>query len=104
MAAVDADMEGELSFGSDLIDSLNEALLFAEGKGDGIVHVRANAREARERAGLEPAEMAQLMGLPVTAWLAKETAEKPLQGPEAVLALVIARDAGVVRSALGLLA
>ena len=56
------------TFGEDLIQSLNEALAHAKGKGPALVHAAVDPRQIRTRAKLTQAQMAPLMGMSLSGY------------------------------------
>ena len=88
------------TFGSDLIQSLNEAIAYARGEGPGTLHVPITPREVRKQANLTPAQMAPLVGMSVVGYREWEQGTRRVSGPAAVLLLVIQREPAAVKRAL----
>ena len=88
------------TFGDDLIQSLNEALVHAKGKGPAIVHAPATPREVRRQAKLTQAQMAPLMGMSVSGYRKWEQGTRRISGPAATLLRLIQKEPEAVRRAL----
>ena len=88
------------AFGEDLIQSLNEALAHAKGKGPAIVHAPVTPREVRKQARLTQAQMATLMGMSVSGYRKWEQGARRVSGPAATLLRIIEREPNAVRRAL----
>ncbi len=88
------------TFGEDLIQSLNEALVHSKGEGPAIVRSPIAPREVREQAKLTQAQMAVLMGMSVSGYRKWEQGTRRVSGPAEILLRVIAHDPNAVRRAL----
>ena len=88
------------TFGEDLIQSLNEALVHAKGEGPAIVHALVTPREVREQAKLTQAQMAPLMGMSLSGYRKWEQGTRRISGPAATLLRVIQQEPEAVRRAL----
>ena len=89
-----------ITFGDELIQSLNEALAHAKGEGPATVHAVLTPREVRERINLTQAQMAPLMGMSVSGYRKWEQGRRRVSGPAATLLQVIAREPEAVKRAL----
>ena len=88
------------TFGEELIQSLNEALAHAKGKGPAIVHAPVTPREVRKQAKLTQAQMAPLMGMSLSGYRKWEQGTRQISGPAATLLRVIRKEPEAVRRAL----
>ncbi len=88
------------TFGEDLIQSLNEALAHAQGKGPALVHTPVMPREVREQVKLTQAQMAPLMGMSLSGYRKWEQGVRQISGPAATLLRVIEKEPEAVRRAL----
>ena len=88
------------TFGEDLIQSLNEALAHAKGKGPAIVHASATPREIRKKVKLTQAQMAPLMGMSLSGYRKWEQGTRQVSGPAAALLRMIEKEPEAVRRAL----
>lgn len=87
--------------GAELIQSMEEALAHAEGRGPAVVHP-AEPREIRRLLGLTQAEMAPMLGMSVSGYRKWEQGQRRVTGPAALLLKVIEREPEAVRRALDL--
>ena len=87
-------------FGEDLIQSLNEALAHAKGKGPAIIHATVTPREVREQVKLTQAQMASLMGMSLSGYCKWEQGLRQISGPAETLLRVIEKEPEAVRRAL----
>lgn len=88
------------TFGDDLIQSLNEALAHAKGKGPAIVHAPVTPRKVRKQAKLTQAQMAPLMGMNLSGYRKWEQGTRQVSGPAATLLRIIEKEPEAVRRAL----
>ncbi len=88
------------TFGDNLIQSLNEALAHATGKGPAVVHAPVTPREVRRQAKLTQAQMAPLVGMSVSGYRKWEQSTRRFNGPAAALLRVIQKEPEAVRRAL----
>ena len=88
------------TLGSDLIQSLNEALAHAKGEGPAIVHAPVTPREVRKQAKLTQAQMAPLMGMSLSGYRKWEQGTRRVSGPAATLLRVVEREPEAVKRAL----
>ncbi len=91
------------TFGEDLIQSLNEALAHAEGKGPAIVHAPVTPREVRKQTKLTQAQMAQmapLVGMSLSGYRKWEQGTRRVSGPAAALLRVIQKEPEAVKRVL----
>lgn len=88
------------TFGEELIQSLNEALAHAKGKGPAIVHAPVTPREVRKQAKLTQAQMAPLMGMSLSGYRKWEQGARSVSGPAETLLRVIQKEPEAVRRAL----
>lgn len=88
------------TFGEELIQSLNEALAHAKGKGPATVHTVLTAREVRKRINLTQAQMAPLVGMSLSGYRKWEQGTRRVSGPAATLLQVIAKEPEAVKRAL----
>ncbi len=88
------------TFGDDLIQSLNEALAHAKGKGPAIVHAPVTPRKVRKQAKLTQAQMAPLMGMSLSGYRKWEQGTRQVSGPAATLLRIIEKEPEAVRRAL----
>ena len=88
------------TFGEDLIQSLNEALAHAKGKGPAMVHTPVTPREVRKQVKLTQAQMAPLMGMSLSGYRKWEQGVRQISGPAATLLRVIEKEPEAVRRAL----
>ena len=88
------------TIGEELIQSFNEALAHARGKGPATIHTVLTPREVRERINLTQAQMAPLMGMSVSGYRKWEQGTRRVSGPAATLLQVIAREPEAVKRAL----
>ena len=88
------------TFGEDLIQSLNEVLAHAKGKGPAIVHAPVNPREVRKLAKLTQVQMAPLMGMSLSGYRKWEQGTRRVSGPAATLLRMIEREPDAVRRTL----
>lgn len=83
---------------------LKEALAFAQGTGDGIVHTidvpLPDVRAIRARAGLSQADFARSIGVAKSTLLNWEQRRRRPDGPARVLLALIDRDPGIVQRML----
>jgi putative transcriptional regulator len=87
-------------FGSDLIQSLCEALPHAKGKGQAIVHEQFDPCGARKQARLTQAQIAPLMGMNVPSYLKWEQGKRNISGSAAALLRIIESEPDVVTRVL----
>ena len=87
-------------FASELIQSLSEAVAYANGQGDAIVHEAIDPREIRTRAKLTQAQMAPLMGMSLSGYRKWEQGQRRLSGPAMSLLRLIEKEPEAVRRAL----
>ncbi len=88
------------TFGDDLIQSLEEALAHAQGKGLAVLHPAVTPREVRTRAKLTQAQMAPLVGMSLSGYRKWEQGTRRVSGPAAALLRVIQKEPEAVRRAL----
>ena len=88
------------TFGKELIQSLNEALLHAKCEGPATVHAVLSPREVRKQIKLTQAQMAPLMGMSLSGYRKWEQGRRQVSGPAATLLQVIAREPEAVKRAL----
>lgn len=88
------------TLGDDLIQSLNEALAHAKGKGPAIVHAPVTPRKVRKQAKLTQAQMAPLMGMSLSGYRKWEQGTRQVSGPAATLLRIIEKEPEAVRRAL----
>ena len=88
------------TLGEELIQSLNEALAHAKGKGPAIVHAPVTPRKVRKQAKLTQAQMAPLMGMSLSGYRKWEQGTRRISGPAAMLLRVIQQEPEAVRRAL----
>ena len=79
-------------FGSDLIQSLSEAVAHAKGNGHAILHGPMTPRSVREQVKLTQAQMASLMGMSLSGYRKWEQGTRRVSGPTAVLLRVIEKE------------
>jgi len=87
-------------FGSELIQSLKEALAHAKEEGPATVHEFPTPRQVREKIRLSQSEMAPLMGMSLSGYRKWEQGERKMSGPAANLLQVIAEEPEAVMRAL----
>ena len=84
---------------------LREALAFAQGRGDGIVHQIEipipDVRAIRARTGLSQADFARSIGVKKATLLNWEHNRRTPDGPARVLLALIEREPGIVGRVLG---
>ena len=88
------------TFGKELIQSLEEAIAHAKGRGPALVHDPVTPKEVREKVKLTQAQMAPLMGMSVSGYRKWEQGTRRVSGPAATLLRVIATDPEAVIRAL----
>ena len=88
------------TFGEDLLQSLNEALAHAKGKGSAITHPAVTPREVRKQVKLTQAQMAPLVGMSLSGYRKWEQGTRRVSGPAAALLRVIRKEPEAVRRAL----
>ena len=88
------------TFGEDLIQSLNEALAHAKGKGPAIIHTAVTPREVRKQAKLTQAQMAPLMGMSLSGYRKWEQGTRRISGPAATLLCIMEKEPEAVKRAL----
>ena len=87
-------------FGKDLVQSLNEALAHAKGKGPAIVHKPLKPGEVRKRANLTQPQMALLMGMSLSGYRKWEQGKRSISGPAAALLRIVEKEPEAVRRSL----
>ena len=87
-------------FGKDLVQSLNEALAHAKGKGPALVHKPLNPVEVRKRANLTQPQMALLMGMSLSGYRKWEQGKRSISGQAAALLRIVEKEPEAVRRAL----
>jgi putative transcriptional regulator len=87
-------------FGSDLIQSLCEALPHAKGKGQASVHVPLDPCGARKQAKLTQAQIAPLMGMNVPGYLKWEQGKRNISSPAVALLRIVQSEPEVVQRVL----
>jgi putative transcriptional regulator len=84
---------------------LKEALAFARGEGEGIVHQIEvpvpDVQAIRAQTGLSQAEFARSIGVKKATLLNWEQHRRTPDGPARVLLALIAKEPGIVRRVLG---
>jgi putative transcriptional regulator len=84
---------------------LKEALAFAKGEGERIVHIievpDAEVRHIRARTGLSQAEFARSIGVKKATLLNWEQGRRKPDGPARVLLALIDKEPGIVQRVLG---
>ena len=84
---------------------LKEALAFAKGEGEGIVHIievpDPEVRHIRARTGLSQAEFARSIGVKKATLLNWEQGRRKPDGPARVLLALIDKEPGIVQRVLG---
>ena len=88
------------TFGEELLQSLNEALAYAKGDGEAVVHEQVNPCEVRKLAKLTQAQMAPLMGMSLSGYRKWEQGQRRVSGPAATLLRIIEKEPDAVRRAL----
>lgn len=88
------------TFGNDLIQSMNEALAYANGEGPGILHTPTAPREIRKQAKLTQTQMAPLMGMSLSGYRKWEQGQRRVSGPAAALLRLIETEPDAVKRAL----
>ena len=88
------------TFGKDLTEPLNEALLHAKGEGPAKIHAALTPREVREQVKLTQAQMAPLMGMSLSGYRKWEQGTRQVSGPAATLLRVVQKEPEAVRRAL----
>ena len=88
------------TFGDDLIQSLNEALVHAKGEGPAVVHAPVTPRDVRKQAKLTQSQRAPLMGMSLSGYRKWEQGTRRISGPAAALLRVIQKEPEAVRRAL----
>lgn len=88
------------TLGTDLVESLGEALAHARGEGPAIVHTPVTPREVRLQAKLTQAQMAPLMGMSLSGYRKWEQGARNVSGPAEALLRVIQKEPEAVRRAL----
>lgn len=87
-------------FGDDLIQGLKEAIAFAEGRGDGVVHHPLDPRDVRKRAKLTQVEMAKIMGVSTSGYRKWEQGKRAMSGTAINLLTVLEKNPKAVVDAL----
>ena len=87
-------------FAKDLVQSLNEAVAHAEGRGAALVHRPLNPVEVRKHAKLTQPQMALLMGMSLSGYRKWEQGERNISGPAATLLRIMEKEPEAVRRAL----
>ncbi len=87
-------------FGTDLVQSLGEALAHAHGKGHALVHEPLDPSVVRKHAKLTQAQMAPLMGMSVSGYRKWEQGKRSISGPAAALLRIIEKEPEVVKRVL----
>ena len=89
-----------ITFGEELIQSLNEALAHAKGDGPATVNAVLSPREVRKQLKLTQSQMAPLMGMSLSGYRKWEQGRRQVRGPATMLLQVIAREPEAVKRAL----
>ncbi|MBL4749769.1 MAG: helix-turn-helix domain-containing protein [Amylibacter sp.] len=89
------------TFGTDLIQSLNEAIAHAKGQGPAIVHYALEVKKVREKSNLTQKDMAALMGVSLSGYRKWEQDVRKPRGPALTLLRVMDKNPQAVIEALG---